>query len=122
MEEPTFDQFAEFIREWAQVSRKKEITKETLFERDLGITGDDGIDLLTATEERFGVDFDPEPDGFRKAFNLGPNEYLFHAEGFGLTVFEFTSIFGSATPTVKAFTVGELYEAVRKAVIEKRPH
>lgn len=42
---PSFEEFVAFIRDWAGISRKK-ITPETLFEDDLGITGDDGCELL----------------------------------------------------------------------------
>jgi len=33
----TFEQFAEFIRKQGAVSRKKQIERETQFERDLGM-------------------------------------------------------------------------------------
>jgi hypothetical protein len=42
----TFEEFAEFIREFTGVSPKTQITAETRFEDDLRITGDDGNDLL----------------------------------------------------------------------------
>jgi hypothetical protein len=44
----TFDQFADFIRELWRVSTRKQIAPETQFERDLGLTGDDGDELLRA--------------------------------------------------------------------------
>lgn len=76
MENLSFDQFAAFIRRWAVVSDRKLISLETQFERDLGITGDDGSDLLIATEREFGVKLSSENDGYRKTFSLGANEYL----------------------------------------------
>ena len=112
MDELTFDEFADFIREYWQVSDRKRISPETKFERDLGLTGDDGSDLLEATEKRFGVTLASEEKGLRETFNLGPNEYLFNSEG--LFPFGFTSLFGPE-PTVREFTVGELFEAVQKA-------
>ncbi|MGA9672934.1 MAG: DUF1493 family protein [Terracidiphilus sp.] len=112
-----FEQFADFIRESCQISQKRRIAPETQFERDLGVTGDDGVELLEATEKRFNIRLATEEDGLRKTFNLGPNEYLFNSEGFGLFPFRSFSIFGrNPTPTVRAFTVGELHDAVLKAI------
>ena len=42
MDDLTFDEFADFIREYWQVPDRKRISPETQFERDLGLTGDDG--------------------------------------------------------------------------------
>jgi len=117
MDAPSFDEFAEFIRQWAGLWRKKRIAPETEFERDLGITGDDGCELLEATEKRFNVTLSSDEQGYRKTFNLGPNEFLFHAEGIGpwppypLTIF--------TAPVVRAFTVGELYNAVQGALTKQ---
>ena len=51
----TFDDVADFVRAWARVPVKRQITPETQFERDLGITGDDGSELLEAAEKHFTV-------------------------------------------------------------------
>ncbi|WP_433967219.1 hypothetical protein [Tunturiibacter gelidiferens] len=112
----SFEHFANFVRRWASVPKKKEITLETRFERDLGITGDDGSDLLSATEKELGISLSSEEKGYRETFNLGPKEYLFNSEGW--TPWELTTLFG--TSTVRAFTVGELYYAVRKALETKQ--
>ena len=113
MKDLVFDEFANFIRNYWQVSDRKRISPETQFERDLGLTGDDGKDLLQATEKRFGVTLCSKETGLRETFHLGPNEYLFHSEG--IFPFTFTSLFNVVKPTVRKFTVGELFEAVRKA-------
>ena len=46
----TFDEFAAWLREYWSVPVHKAIVPETQFERDLGLTGDDGDDLLVAAE------------------------------------------------------------------------
>jgi len=115
MNDLTFDEFAKFIREYWHVSDRKKVSSETQFERDLGLTGDDGDDLLKATEKRFEVTLSSEETGVRETFNLGPNEYLFHSEGLDLFPFRFTSLFEAVEPIIREFTVGELFEAVRKA-------
>lgn len=116
----TFDEFASFIRDYWHVPNRKAISPETQFERDLGLTGDDGDDLLKATEQRFDVTLGCEETGVRETFNLGPNEYLFHSEGWSLFPSRFTSLFDSIEPTVREFTVGELFEAVRKARVTSK--
>jgi hypothetical protein len=114
--QPSFEQVIEFIREWTQTPHRKLIKRETRLEDDLGVTGDDGIDLLKAIEHKFDMHFEAKDYSFREAFNLGPNEYLFHSEGYP-AIFgnkEFTTIFGPGPGMVRSPTVGELYEAIQK--------
>src|ERR1700722_968930 len=99
----SFDQFAEFIREYWHVSNRKSISPETQFERDLGLTGDDGADLLEATERKFGVVLSGENKELRETFSLGPNEYLFHSEGLEIFPHRFQILFGREIPTVREF-------------------
>jgi len=111
----TFEGFADFLRKYWEIPDRNRVSPETHFERDLGLTGDDGNDLLEATEKRFDVTLCSEETGVRGTFNLGPNEYLFHSEGRDVFPFRFTALFNAAEPTVREFTVGELFEVVRKA-------
>jgi hypothetical protein len=111
---PSFDEFTGFIRSQTRTPQRKLITPATRFDDDLGVTGDDGVDLLKAVELEYDVSFESDERSFRETFNLKPNEYLFGAEG-GPTLlghFAMTTIFGSAPDTVRPFTVGELYETV----------
>lgn len=98
--------------EWARIPAKLQITHETQFERDLGITGDDGSELLEAAQKRFQINLAPDETGYRRTFGLGPNEYLFNSEGFGLGTATITLF---SNHSVRAFTVGELYRALVKA-------
>jgi len=107
MPPPPFEEFAEFVRAFAGLSRKRSIVPSTRFEGDLGITGDDGCDLLRETETQFGVALSSKEHGYRLTFGLGPDEYLFHAEGLDL--------FGLSSGPVREFTAGELYDAVCRA-------
>jgi hypothetical protein len=109
----TFEEFAAWIRDYWHVSARKEIMAETEFERDLGLTGDDGDDLLEATEKRFDVRLGNEDTGVRETFNLQPNEYLFNSEGWGPPPAEIVSLFSGGPAVVREFTVGELFQAVR---------
>jgi len=117
----TFDDFAKWLREYWSVPVRKAIVPETQFERDLGLTGDDGDDLLVAAEREFEVKLGNEETGVRETFNLQPNEYLFNSEGWGPSPAELLSLFsGSPSSTVRSFTVGELFEAVRRIKAENR--
>jgi len=112
MNDLSFEEFADFIRQWAGISRKKRIVPETELEDDLGITGDDGLDMLLATEERFVVSLHSEEHGFRETFNLAPNEFLFHSEGFGPGLPDLITLFKGHEASVVSFSVGDLYRAV----------
>jgi hypothetical protein len=104
----SFNQFVSFIREFAGVSPKKVITRFTRFEKDLGITGDDGCNLLRKTEQQFGIQLSCEIHGYKQTFKLKPNEYLFHTEGFDILGFFHKY-------SIREFMVGELYDAVYSA-------
>jgi hypothetical protein len=114
---PSFEEFAKFIHEWAGIPTRKQIAPETLFEDDLGITGDDGCELLEETERRFGVCLSSPEHGYRQTFGLGPNEFLFHSEGFGPSWSDFVSLFGESSPPniIRRFSVVELFNAVKNA-------
>jgi hypothetical protein len=115
---PSFETVADFVRKWARIATKQPITPYTQFERDLGITGDDGGELLQAAQEHFKVDLADGGNGYRETFNLGENEYLFNSEGFsfGSGGTDMITLFTNTNPSVRAFTVGELCEALGKAV------
>jgi hypothetical protein len=102
-----FEDFVCFIREFRKFSSGREITRRTEFERDLGITGDDGIDLLLAAQKRFNVSLTPE------LLSLKPGEVLFHSEGFGPNLL---GIFRrEPASSVRRFTIGDLYDALSRA-------
>lgn len=113
MQKITFEHFIDFIRQYAGISSKRLITPTTQFEKDLGITGDDGVELLEAVEKHFGITFPTDENESRALFNLKADEYLFESEGFGLINF----IRLVRPYTVRNFTVGELYEAVCKRLL-----
>jgi acyl carrier protein len=112
MSVPTFIEFADFLRNHIVVSTKQAISPSTQFESDLGVTGDDGIELLEAVERHFDINF-PTGEDFRKLFNLAPNEFLFHGEGFdGFNLLSWLFSKQNHSYTVRKFTVGELYDVV----------
>jgi hypothetical protein len=115
----TFSEFAEFVRDFACLRRDKRITEETGFEHDLGITGDDGDDLLEEVQEHFGIELTPE------TFNLRPKKALFHDEASILLLDqrakdELLRLDPSrAEREYRPFTVGEFYGAVLHELLKK---
>lgn len=113
--ELTFHNLVSLIRELQGISNKTEINESTLLENDLGITGDDGSELLEAIETRFNLSFESDSGpSLREIFNLEKDQYLFHSEGvdfLGLIA----SFFGKKTQNVKPLSVGELFTGALKA-------
>ena len=109
----SFEELASLIRKHQGFRPDKRILPEFQFERDLGVTGDDGVEILEEVQNRYGIEFS------RKSLDLEDNEYLFHPEGFAPFPFVFQSLFGRATPTVRLFTVGELYSALKREMENK---
>ena len=111
MNTPSFEQLAECIRRECGLPKEKYIDPDTQFERDLGITGDDGEELLEAIERQYQIEFTHE------SFGLEFNEYLFNSEGFDWSPIQ--SLFGRPIPEVRSFTAGELYEGVLKELAKQ---
>lgn len=105
----SFENFVDFINDNYNSFEELSITKETLIESDLGITGDDGDEFLLALEDEFGISFGDETGSIRKTFNLKDNEYLFQSEGSNLF-----SFFSSNKENIIPLTVGQLYDVVVK--------
>lgn len=104
----SLDELIALIRERQGISGKKEITESSRLEKDLGITGDDGCELIEAVEKKFNL-FLAGPDGsYREAFGLLDGQHLFHSEMNLLWVFV-------RHENVKAITVGELHLAACQA-------
>lgn len=122
MRGPTFTEFEHFLRKHLDLDQHDKVIPTTLFEDHLGVSGDDGVDLLDATEKQFGVSFEP----LWETFSMQPNEYLFHGEGFGQI--DLPWLMGKLWPfgpsiwkptTCRKFTVGELYEAVYRKLTDQ---
>ncbi|MDO6388474.1 DUF1493 family protein [Uliginosibacterium sp. 31-12] len=103
------------IRESQGIKETKSITSDTLLERDLGITGDDGSELLEELQKHFGISFAGEDGTLREAFGLKKDEYLFHSEGFSLFLM-MANRFGFSLEKVKPLSVGQLH----RVILERR--
>ena len=112
--EPDINGLIAFIRKHQGISQNKLISETSLLEKDLGITGDDGCELLEAIEKEFSLSFLGSDGSLREVFGLSDGQYLFHSEGVGLFS-AIASLFGRDVENVKAISVGDLYSAISKA-------
>jgi len=117
MTSSSFEEVVAFVREFTGVRSHQAITGETRLEADLGVTGDDGKDLLCAAVERFRVDLASPENGIAQTLQLGPDEYFFGPEGFDLPGISVLVrwLRGEPRPVYRDLTVGELHEAILKA-------
>ncbi|MGY3113666.1 hypothetical protein ACVWYV_001897 [Pantoea eucalypti] len=109
-----------FIREFAGCKRET-INENTWLDKDLGITGDDGVELLEEAEKIFGVSFSAEEDGLRGAFSLKENEYLFHSEGIDFLGIAYLCrrLRGIPAPVIRDLSVGQLHSVLVEALNKK---
>ncbi|HLA62812.1 MAG TPA: hypothetical protein VK610_00175 [Rhodothermales bacterium] len=108
---PSFDAVANFVRTFHGISPRRVLLPRTRIEADLGITGDDGDDLLDAAERHFGVAL-----RMPKLFGLGPDEVLFGPEeAFDPFRFLFHRIAGEPRGVVRDLTLEQLHRAVLAA-------
>lgn len=96
------------IRENQGISSSVLINEKTFLEKDLGITGDDGCDLLAEIENRLNLSFSGKNGSLQRSFELSAGQHLFGSEGFN----PFALLFREK---VKPVTVGDLYIALIKA-------
>jgi hypothetical protein len=90
-------------------------------ERDIGITGDDGWELFEEIERQFEVELFQDGMSFREALHLGPNQTVFHAEGFSPLTSLLLRLFGRREQELRDISVEELYRAVAE-LKKKRSH
>lgn len=108
MKDLSFDSFTRFIIRERLLDDDYIATKDTLVEDDLGITGDDGAELLEALEKEYQIEFEDGTGSLRKAFGMREDEYLFHSEGF--CIFDFWR--NRKKENVIKLTLGKLYDVV----------
>jgi acyl carrier protein len=101
---PSFDEIAEVISELTGVDKSR-ITPASRLEHDLGVTGDDGVQLLETLAKKYRVDFDRPNHGGR---------YLFGSDSFDPISPILRRILGRSPKTVIPITVGDLHLAAAR--------
>lgn len=119
--EPTLTQVIGFIREFTG-HRRIPIHENSWLEADLGVTGDDGVELLEEIAEAFNVVLYTAEEGYRDTFSLGENEYLFEGEGLDLLGIHrfFAWLRGIPKPVIRDLSVGQLHQALVRAAKAKQ--
>lgn len=114
--EPTLADVIAFVRDFSSCKRGT-IDGNTWLEKDLGITGDDGVELLEEAENVFGVRFSEGEEDFRQLFSLKENEYLFHSEGFDFlgVAYLCRRLRGIPAPVIRDLSIGQLHSALVEA-------
>lgn len=108
---PTIDNLITFIREHQRIPARINITPATRLEDNLGITGDDGSELLEALEKQFDVSFKGADGTLRTTFGLEEDEHLFHSEGIGFFNF-IARLFARDLEKVRPLTVKRLFHVI----------
>lgn len=111
MRHVSFDEVADVVAEFSGTDRSR-ISPSTRVESDLGITGDDGDELLQAIATRFRTDFN-RPDH--------AGRFLFGSEGMSFPVRNIRQLLGHPKSTVIPITVGDLHLAVERGKWEDPP-
>ena len=75
------------IRDFHGISKSISIDADTKLEKELGITGDDGVELIEFIQDEMKLSFVGADGSLREAFDLDEDEYLFNGEGFSLNFF-----------------------------------
>lgn len=114
---PSIDEVAAFVRRFAGLRDDASVTATTLLQADLGVTGDDGCDLLKDVASEFGIVLATPADGYHASFELAPDQQLFDDEGWGLPGLRTLARLLGAPLRAPArdLSVGELHEALCRA-------
>jgi len=120
---PSIFQVIEFVRDFIG-DRRTPISEDTYLEADLGVTGDDGSELLEEIAQAFGVILCTETEGYRTTFGLQENEYLFESEGFDFFGINRLSdwLRGVPRPIIRDLSIGQLHRALVDAYVTKADH
>ncbi len=120
--DPTLEDVADFIRQFAGLKPSRHLPPSTRLDADLGITGDDGQELLEMAAKRFHAKLASDKDGYRSTFSLGPNEYLFHSEGIDLLGLNalIRWIMRAPRPIVRDLTISDLHSAILQTRVGSR--
>ena len=113
---PSLEEVIEFVR--AHTRTGQPLSAGTRLEEDVGVAGDDGVELLEAAERHFGLSISESETGIRETLGMGPNEYLFTAEGLDLlgTTVLIRWLRNEPRPVVRDLTIEELRAVLSNAV------
>ena len=108
---PSFEDLAQVIRDSARLKRDKRIDPDTQLLRDLSISGKHGIELLSAVERHYGIEFEAE------LYERMETEAQIRSGGSDESPV-IQTLLGSSIPASPSITVGQLYKAVVQGMSE----
>lgn len=113
---PELSEVIAFIREYTGNPRRA-MDASTLLEADLGVCGDDGVELLEDIAKAFNVELCTDEEGYRKTFSLQENEYLFSSEGLDLLGIGrlIDWLRKIPPPVIRDLSIGQLHSAIVEA-------
>lgn len=106
MEYPSFEKFAEVVRDCASVKRGTLLHPKMQLQRDLGMSEDRCSVLLKALETHYGVTLTSE------SFDLQPHERLFRSDADEPSYIQ--TVLRNTSTEVRPLTLGQLCHAVLK--------
>lgn len=112
---PRLDDVVAFVREFSGMRSVTPLPPSSRIDADLGITGDDAVELLKAAEQRFGVDFG---DDFGATFGLRPGQVLFGSEGLGVPGLDLVRGGRTHEAAIRDLRVIELHNAILQCAID----
>jgi hypothetical protein len=113
MEYPSFDQFAEVVRGYAELKRDTCTYPQTQLQRDLGMNHKRCSALLKTLEIHYGITLSPD------SFDRKPDERLFDSKEADEDHFVQT-VFVISRTEVRPLTLGQLCRAVLKELSRQR--
>jgi hypothetical protein len=113
MEYPSFDQFAEVVRRYAELKRDTCINPQTQLQRDLGMNPKRCSAFLKTLEMHYGITLSPD------SFDLKADERLFDLKEADEEPFMQT-VFGTSRTEVRPLSLGHLCRAVLKELNRQR--
>lgn len=113
MEYPSFERFAEVVRDYLSLTRDRLLYPKMQLQRDLGMDENRCIALMKTLEARYGIALTAD------SFDLQPREHLFHSGSLGQDDPYIQTVFGNTNEEVQPLTLGQLCRAVLKELAKQ---
>jgi hypothetical protein len=120
---PSLQDVELFVRDFARLRASYVLHPQTRLDADLGITGDDGDELLQRASKHFGVSLANPTHGYRETFSLAEDEFLFHGEGHDLLGISrlLQRLLKVPPQKVRDLTIAELHDAILRTKLNETP-
>jgi hypothetical protein len=107
MKYPSFEEFAEVVRNYTSMKRDRPLYPKTELQRDLALNEDECTALFRRLETFYGITLSPE------SLDLKKDQPLFHSEDAAEDAY-IQTVFGNAASEIRPLTLGQLCRATLK--------